>query len=112
MLDDRESPPAADFDVAAAVFGVLSSPLRLRLLLLLADQPTDVGSLARQLDRPMPAISQHLARLRSVGLVSAHARGRHQLYAVANPEIIHGLRRLLALLAPSQYPSKAGASAG
>ncbi len=76
---DRALPP--DEDVATAVEGLrmLADPTRLRMLWLLAAAELDVTTLARRLDVARPAVSQHLAKLRMVGLVTQRRDGRRVL---------------------------------
>ncbi|GAA1393744.1 metalloregulator ArsR/SmtB family transcription factor [Luteococcus peritonei] len=70
-----------ELDHAAQLLHLLGEPTRLALLVLLQDQELGVGELARRLDRPVPAVSQHLARLRTAGLVQVRRRGASSLYS-------------------------------
>ncbi len=56
----------------------------------LADGPSAVGELARDLPISRPAVSQHLKVLKSAGLVCDRAHGTRRVYQL-NPE---GLERL------------------
>lgn len=49
---------------------VLCSPLRYKLLMCIAEQPQDVGSLARRLETRTAAISQALRQFKDAGLVT------------------------------------------
>ena len=62
------------------VFGVLASPVRRRLLETLRDGPRSTGELAGLFDLGRPAVSEHLAVLRTAGLVREEPRGRHRYY--------------------------------
>jgi DNA-binding transcriptional ArsR family regulator len=62
------------------VFGALANPIRRDLLALLRTGPKPVKALASHFDRGRPAISEHLAVLRDVGLVVEEPRGRENLY--------------------------------
>ena len=79
--DGRERALPPDEDVATAVEGLrmLADPTRLRMLWLLAGAELDVSSLARRLGVARPAVSQHLAKLRLVGLVTQRRDGRRVL---------------------------------
>ena len=70
---DGRQPRAAAGEVARAVevLRLLADPTRLRILVLLRGAELRVGDLAAELDRPVPAVSQHLAKLRAAGLVVA-----------------------------------------
>jgi len=72
----------------AEVLKVLASPVRLEILHRLADGPIDVGRLAGEIGTSQPHASQHLAILRSAGLVEAERRGREVHYRLADPEVL------------------------
>jgi DNA-binding transcriptional ArsR family regulator len=77
--------------VAAEVLGLLADRTRLALLQRLARGEADVTTLTRTCGAARPAVSQHLARLRLAGLVTARKQGRRVIYALG-----HGhLRRLV-----------------
>jgi DNA-binding transcriptional ArsR family regulator len=61
-------------------FQALASPARRRVLALVRDEPRSVGDLAEVLHVSQPAVSQHLAALRSAGLVTVEADGRRRIY--------------------------------
>ena len=54
---------------AVEVLRLLADPTRLRILVLLQGAELTVGELARELGRAVPAVSQHLAKLRAAGVV-------------------------------------------
>lgn len=62
------------------VFGVLANPVRRRLLESLREGPRSTGELAGLFDLGRPAVSEHLAVLRTAGLVREEPRGRHRFY--------------------------------
>lgn len=82
------TPVPEDFAVAAEMFGLLATPTRVRLLWELAREEHPVTSLAEITGASVPAVSQHLAKLRLAGLVSARAEGRRQIYRVEDPHIV------------------------
>ena len=82
------APRAQTFAAAADTFAMLASPSRLHLLWLLAQGERDVTALAASLSASGPAISQHLAKLRLAGLVSAQRDGKRQVYRVDDPHIV------------------------
>ena len=57
-------------DEASALLKALANPQRLRLLCLLVGGELSVGELNRRVDLSQSALSQHLSRLRSEGLVA------------------------------------------
>lgn len=64
----------------AAVFRAVADPTRRRLLDLLKRGERPVTSLADTFDVSLPAISQHLKVLKTVGLVRERRDGRRRLY--------------------------------
>jgi DNA-binding transcriptional ArsR family regulator len=58
---------------------MLADPTRLRLLWLLCGDELDVSTLAERLGVARPAVSQHLAKLRLVGLITQRREGRRVL---------------------------------
>jgi len=74
---------------------VAAEPTRRRLLQLLASGERTVTQLASQFPVTRSAISQHLAILVEVGLVTARKQGRERYYRLEE----RGMRRLRALVA-------------
>ncbi|MFH8472875.1 ArsR/SmtB family transcription factor [Streptomyces sp. NPDC018000] len=62
------------------VFGVLANPVRRKLLESLRAGPRSTGDLAGLFELGRPAVSEHLAVLRSAGLVREEPRGRQRFY--------------------------------
>jgi ArsR family transcriptional regulator, arsenate/arsenite/antimonite-responsive transcriptional repressor len=68
-------------DQEAAFFKVLSEPIRLRLMILLAiEGRTCVCHLAEALDEPEYKVSRHLGIIRSAGLVQTERQGTWIFY--------------------------------
>ncbi len=70
-------PTQPQLQSAAATFALLGSAPRLHLAWLMAHETSDVGTLARRVGLSIPTTSQHLAKLRLAGIVSARREGRH-----------------------------------
>ncbi len=89
----------------AAVLKTLANPRRLEIIHRLAEGPCEVGRLAEAVGVSQPNVSQHLAVMRSAGIVEAERDGREVRYRLADPEIVracdlmHGvlIRRLTRL---------------
>jgi len=60
----------------------LADPTRRIVFEKLAKRPQSVGELARGLPVSRPAVSQHLAVLKSAGLVTDHAEGARRVYQI------------------------------
>ena len=80
---------ADDIDaIQASLLRTLSSPQRLRILHRLGRSDLDVSDLARELGMSQATASQHLAAMRSAGVVEAHREGRSVRYGLADPGIL------------------------
>ena len=96
----------------ADVLKTLASPRRLELIHVLADGPAEVGRLAQAIGASQPNVSQHLAVLRSAGIVEAERTGREVRYRLVDFEvtvacqIMRGVleRRLTRLAAMAARP--------
>lgn len=84
MLD-----PVNEIDlIQVTLIRALASPHRLRIIHLLGERTLGVNELARELGLGQATVSQHLASMRSVGLVEAARDGRVVRYRLADPEIV------------------------
>jgi DNA-binding transcriptional ArsR family regulator len=72
----------------AAICKVLTDPKRLLLLASLRDGDHTVGELATSIGTTLPNASQHLAVLRSAGLVDGRREGATVRYRLAEPTIL------------------------
>jgi ArsR family transcriptional regulator len=73
----------------ASILRTIASPRRLEMIHLLGEMgPMEVRRLAEHFGIPQPAVSQHLAALRSAGLVEAVRAGREVRYQLVDPEIV------------------------
>lgn len=76
------------------VFAALADPTRRAVFEKVAEQPQNVGALARQLPVSRPAVSQHLKVLKDAGLVTDEARGTSRIYRI-DPKGLGPVRRWL-----------------
>jgi DNA-binding transcriptional ArsR family regulator len=72
----------------AEVLKTLASPRRLDILHELANGPIEVGRLAAAIGASQPNVSQHLAVLRTAGIVEAEREGREVRYRLADPDVL------------------------
>ena len=77
-----------------AVAAAIAQPHRRAILGLIANAELSAGEIAGHFDTTRPAISQHLAVLRSAGLVTERRAGTRRYYR-ARPEGLTGLREWL-----------------
>jgi DNA-binding transcriptional ArsR family regulator len=87
-------------DGAVTTLRMLADQTRLRVLWELRDRELSVGDLGRLLDRPSPAVSQHLAKLRMAGLVSTRRDGTQIFYRLRTS---HVRQLVLDVLAHTQH---------
>ncbi|MEU1409673.1 metalloregulator ArsR/SmtB family transcription factor [Streptomyces sp. NPDC005728] len=83
-----EDPSAEVLAAAAAAFGLLASSARLYLMWALVQGESDVTHLADRVGGALPAVSQHLAKLKLAGLVRSRREGRRQVYYIDDPDIV------------------------
>ena len=69
----------------------LGDPTRRAIFERLAERPSAVGELARELPVSRPAVSQHLKVLKDAGLVIDRPEGRRRIYQL-DPDGVDGLR--------------------
>ena len=84
--------------VLARDFAILSDPVRLRLLSLIASAPAGEACVCELVDpvgRSQPTVSHHLKILADAGLITGEKRGRWVWYRVA-PDRLGQLRGVLA----------------
>ena len=77
-----------------AALTALADPTRRAIFERLAQAPSPVGELARDLPVSRPAVSQHLKVLKAAGLVSERRDGTRRLY-LARQDEMHKLRDFL-----------------
>jgi ArsR family transcriptional regulator len=79
---------------SAAIARALSDPKRLCVLETLADGERSVSDLSRDVGCQVPNMSQHLAVLRSAGLVVTRREGNNVFYRLADPRILEAYQLL------------------
>ncbi|MFF3517051.1 ArsR/SmtB family transcription factor [Streptomyces sp. NPDC002573] len=105
IIDGFEDLSAEVFVEAATTFGLLASALRLHIMWALAQGESDVSQLADRVGGALPAVSQHLSKLKLAGLVRSRREGRRQVYHIDDPDVV-----LVVQLMVDQLAQRAGAS--
>ncbi|MEV0178605.1 metalloregulator ArsR/SmtB family transcription factor [Streptomyces sp. NPDC050625] len=100
-----EDPSAEVLADAAAAFGLLASSARLHIVWALAQGESDVTGLAERVGGALPAVSQHLTKLKLAGLVRSRREGRRQVYFVDDPDVVDVVRLLIGRLADRATPA-------
>lgn len=85
-------------ELQAEICRTLSHPARIAILHLLAREPHEVGRLAAELGISQPNASQHLAVMRSAGLVEAERDGRGAVYRLTDPGVIGACDLMAAVM--------------
>ncbi len=96
MLEQITTPSAISAEPErqryAAVGRALGDPKRLCVLESLASGELSVGELSSQVGCQIPNMSQHLAVLRSAGLVTTRREGSTIFYRLADPRVLEAYR--------------------
>lgn len=99
--------PGVARDGAAALFKVLSSPLRIGIVLTLAERPHTVSEIVDTLGISQPLASQHLKVLRDSCLVQSSRHGREITYALMDDHVVHIVRDSVAHVIEHDHPQSA-----
>src|ERR1700733_13883091 len=92
-------PTGPQLDAAASTFALLSNAARLHVLWLAAQDSHDVTALAERTGLGVATMSQHLAKLRLAGLISARRDGRRHIYTVDDPHVLTLVQQIFAHIA-------------
>ncbi len=76
------------FELAAELFAVLSTPMRLRILSALCEQEKSVSQLLLDIDTTQPNLSQHLAVLFKTGVLTKRKEGTQVIYRVQSEKAV------------------------
>ena len=76
------------FTLAAELFAVLATPMRLRILSALCEQEKSVSQLLLEIDTTQPNLSQHLAVLFKTGVLAKRKYGTQVIYRVQSEKAV------------------------
>lgn len=93
-----EDPSTEVLAEAGSAFGLLASPARLHIVWALAQGESDVTRLAERVGGALPAVSQHLTKLKLAGLVGSRREGRRQVYFVDDTDVVTVVRLMVGQL--------------
>ncbi|WP_093185541.1 ArsR/SmtB family transcription factor [Sanguibacter gelidistatuariae] len=82
-----EGPGNVGMDKAVDVLRLLADRTRLEILVLLSGGEQAVGAIAAEVGRPVPGVSQHLAKLRSGRLVTTRREGTTIFYSLSSEHV-------------------------
>jgi len=109
MHTASEVPPVADiaekdrvFESAAELFGLLSTPVRLKIISAVCNGERNVSDLLEQIDTTQPNMSQHLATLYRAGVLSKRREGTQIFYRLQSERVAVLCRAVCTQIAVEQ----------
>ena len=98
------------FELAAELFSVLSTPMRLRILSALCNQEKSVSQMLEEIDTTQPNLSQHLNVLYRCGVLAKRKQGTQVIYRVQSEQAVTLCRSVCTQIAiemdtPNDVPS-------
>jgi DNA-binding transcriptional ArsR family regulator len=87
------------FELAAELFGILSTPMRLRILSALCDGEKSVSQLLCEIDTTQPNLSQHLNLLYRSGVLAKRKEGTQVIYRVQSDKAVSLCRTVCSQIA-------------
>jgi len=82
----------------SAKLKAIGHPLRLKLLMLIAQKHPCVSDLWQCVGESQPVVSQHLAILKEKGIVESHPEGTRRVYEIADDEIRQMIKTIYSLI--------------
>jgi len=82
------NPESLVFTLAAELFAVLATPIRLRILSALCEQEKSVSQLLLEIDTTQPNLSQHLAVLFKAEVLAKRKDGTQVIYRVQSEKAV------------------------
>jgi len=107
---DAEVETARVFELAAELFGILATPMRLRILSALCDEEKSVSELLAEIETTQPNLSQHLNLLYRAGVLAKRKEGTQVIYRVQSEKAVMLCRTVCTQIAmemdePSAIPA-------
>ena len=96
--EDQQS-VARVFEVAAELFSVLSTPIRLQILGALCDGELSVSQILERVETTQPNLSQHLAILYRHGVIGKRKEGTQVIYNVQSEKAVALCRSVVTQVA-------------
>lgn len=81
-------PEGRVFTLAAELFAVLATPIRLRILSAVCEREKSVSELLLEIDTTQPNLSQHLAVLFKTGVLAKRRVGTQMIYRVQSEKAV------------------------
>lgn len=90
-MRNEAAPPSTgseDYEAAAELFGVLSTPIRLRIIGSLCGSEKNVSQLLQEIEVSQPNMSQQLNVLYRAGVVDKRRDGAQMYYRIADETVV------------------------
>lgn len=97
-VEDQQT-AARVFEVAAELFSVLSTPIRLQILGALCDGEMSVSQILERVETTQPNLSQHLAILYRHGVIGKRKEGTQVIYNVQSEKAVALCRSVVTQVA-------------
>ena len=97
MVIELDTGRDEDYQRSAVIGRALADPKRLCVLESLAEGEVSVSDLSSRVGCQVPNMSQHLAVLRSAGLVSTRRDGNTVYYRLADPRVLEAFRLIQSI---------------
>ena len=93
-MNDASAQPHSPCESTAELFGILSAPLRLKIIKSLCRCEKNVGELIDELNTTQPNMSSHLSTLYKAGMLGKRRNGSHVYYHLVDPCVLIDLLSL------------------
>jgi DNA-binding transcriptional ArsR family regulator len=98
------APSAKVSQLASQLFTVLANETRFELLsILVSDTEANVMTLAQKVNTSQSALSQHLAKMRDIGIVSTRREGQSIYYRISSPIVENLIRAFESLIGDKMH---------
>ena len=87
------------FDAVASVFGMLSEPMRLRIMHVICEQEKTVSQIVEETGATQTNVSRHLNLMHRGGVLARRKEGNQVFYRAADAEMVDICRRVCSRIA-------------
>ena len=87
------------FDLVAAYFGIMSEPMRLKILHTICEKEKTVSEIVEELDATQANVSRHLGLMHRAGVVGRRKQGNQVFYRIADAAMLDICRAVCARIA-------------
>jgi ArsR family transcriptional regulator len=106
---DAQSPDDRVFETVAELFGLLSAPIRLKIISAVCQQEKNVSELLAEIETTQPNMSQHLSTLYRCGVLGKRREGTQIYYSLKNEFVATLCRTVCTQVAIEDDPAPARA---